>query len=106
MAAKIRKGDRVIVVSGRDKGKRGEVIRVYPEEERVLVSGVNMVKRHQRQTMSQQAGIISKEAPIHRSKIAHVDPKTNAPTRIGFKVLEGGNKVRFAKKSGEVLTNE
>jgi large subunit ribosomal protein L24 len=106
MAAKIRKGDRVMVISGRDKGKRGEVLRVFPEDERVLVSGVNMIKRHQRQTMTQQAGIVSKEAPIHQSKIAHVDPKTNAPTRIGFKTLEGGNRVRFAKKSGEVLANE
>lgn len=106
MAAKIRKGDRVIVISGRDKGKRGEVIRVFPEDERALVSGVNMVKRHQRQTMTQQAGIVPKEAPIPFSKIAHVDPKTNGPTRIGFKVLEDGTKVRFAKKSGEVLTHD
>jgi len=106
MASKIRKGDNVIVLSGRDKGKRGEVIRVYPSDERALVSGVNMIKRHQRQTMTQQSGIISKEAPIHLSKLAHVDPKTNGPTRVGFKILESGNKVRFAKKSGEVLPND
>ena len=104
--AKIRKGDNVIVISGRDKGKRGEVLRVYPTDARAVVSGVNVVKRHQRQTMTQQAGIVSKEAPIHISKLAHVDPKTNGPTRVGFKILEGGNKVRFAKKSGEVLPND
>ena len=106
MPAKVRKGDRVVVISGRDKGKRGEVVRVFPSDERALVSGVHMVKRHQKQTMNQQAGIVSKEAPIHFSKIAHADPKTGDPTRIGFKVLKDGTKVRFAKKSGEVLTNE
>ena len=106
MPAKIRKGDKVVVISGRDKGKRGEVLRVFPGDERALVSGVHMAKRHQKQTMSQQAGIVSKEAPIHFSKIAHADPKSGEPTRIGFKVLADGAKVRFAKKSGEVLTNE
>ena len=106
MAAKIRKGDRVIVLSGRDKGKRGEVLHVYPADERALVSGVNVVKRHQRQTQRQQAGIISKEAPIHLSKLTHLDPSSGKPTRIGFKVLGDGRKVRFAKKSGEVLANE
>jgi large subunit ribosomal protein L24 len=106
MSAKIRKGDRVIVRSGRDKGKRGEVLRVIPQEERAVVSGVNLVKRHQRQTTTQQAGIVSKEAPIHLSKLAHLDPSTNKPTRIGFKILEDGRKVRFAKKSGEVLAND
>ena len=103
MAAKVRKGDRVVVTAGRDKGKSGEVLRVYPSEERVLVTGVNVVKRHQRQTAKAQGGIVSKESPIHLSKIAHVDPKTGAPTRIGFKVLADGRRVRFAKKSGEVL---
>ena len=106
MAAKIRKGDRVIVLSGRDRGKRGEVLRVFPTESRALVSGINMVKRHQRQTQRQQAGIVSKEAPIHLSKIAHVDPSSGKPTRVGFKFLEDGRKVRVAKKSGEVLANE
>ena len=106
MAAKIRKGDRVIVLSGKDKGKRGEVVRVYPTEERAVVSGVNMVKRHQRQTTTQQAGIVSKEASIHLSKLAHVDPTTGKPTRVGFRTLEDGRKVRFAKKSGEVLAND
>ena len=103
MAAKVRKGDRVVVTAGRDKGKSGEVLRVYPAEERVLVNGVNVVKRHQRQTDKAQGGIVSKESPIHLSKIAHVDPKTGSPTRIGFKILSDGRRVRFAKKSGEVL---
>jgi len=103
MAAKIRKGDRVVVTAGRDKGKSGEVLRVYPAEERVLINGVNVVKRHQRQTAKAQGGIVSKESPIHLSKIAHVDPKTGSPTRVGFKILGDGRRVRFAKKSGEVL---
>jgi large subunit ribosomal protein L24 len=103
MPAKVKKGDRVVVTAGRDKGKSGEVIRVYPTESRVLVAGVNVMKRHQRQTQRQQGGIVSKEAPVHLSKIAHVDPKTGSPTRVGFKRLEDGRLVRFAKKSGEVI---
>ena len=103
MAVKIKKGDRVIVTTGRDKGKKGEVIKVFPKEGRALVSNVNMVKRHQRQTQTAQGGIISKEAPIELSNIAHVDPKSGAATRIGFKILGDGRKVRFAKKSGEVI---
>ena len=103
MPAKVKKGDRVVVTAGRDKGKSGEVIRVYPTESRVLVAGVNVMKRHQRQTQRQQGGIVSKEAPVHLSKIAHVDPKTGSPTRVGFKRLGDGRLVRFAKKSGEVI---
>jgi len=103
MGVKIKKGDRVIVTAGRDKGKKGEVLKVYPNEDRVLVSNVNMVKRHQRQSQRQQGGIVSKEAPIDVSNVAHVDPKTGGPTRIGFRVLGDGRKVRFAKKSGEVI---
>ncbi|MBU6472771.1 MAG: 50S ribosomal protein L24 [Alphaproteobacteria bacterium] len=103
MATKIKKGDRVIVTTGRDKGKKGDVIRVFPKADRVLVSGVNVVKRHQRQTQTQQGGIVSKEAPIEVSNVAHVDPKSGGPTRIGFKILGDGRKVRFAKKSGEVI---
>jgi large subunit ribosomal protein L24 len=103
MPAKVKKGDRVIVTAGKDKGKRGEVLRVYPAEERVLVSGVNVVKRHQRQTARVQGGIVSKESPVHISKIAHVDPTSNGPTRIGFKKMEDGRLVRFAKKSGEII---
>jgi large subunit ribosomal protein L24 len=103
MSAKLKKGDRVIVTSGRDKGKRGEILKVYPGDNRVLVSGVNMIKRHQRQTQRLQGGIINKEAPIDQSKIAYADPKSGEATRVGFKTLQDGRKVRFAKKSGEVL---
>ena len=103
MAAKIRKGDRVVVTSGGEKGKKGEVLKVFPDEGRVLISGVNIVKRHQKQSQREQGGIISKEAPIHVSNVAHVDPKTGEPTRVGFKVLNDGRKVRVAKKSGETI---
>ena len=101
MAAKIKKGDKVVVLIGRDKGRTGEVIQVMPKEERALVRGVNVVKRHQRQTANQEGGIISKEAPIHLSNIAIADPKDGKPTRVGFGVLEDGTKVRVAKRSGE-----
>ncbi len=100
MAAKIRKGDKVVVLTGRDKGRSGEVIEVRPTEDRALVRGVNMVKRHQKQTANQEGGIISKESPIHLSNIALVDPKDGKPTRIGFKKLADGKKVRVAKRSG------
>ena len=103
IGARIKKGDRVVVLSGRDKGRKGEVLRVMPQEDRAFVSGVNLVKRHQRQTARAQGGIVSKEAPIHLSNIAHMDPKTGGPTRVGFRVLGDGRKVRFAKKSGEVI---
>jgi large subunit ribosomal protein L24 len=99
MAAKIRKGDKVVVITGRDKGRSGEVIEMRPRERRVLVRGVNMVKRHQRQTATQEGGIISKEAPLHLSNIALADPKDGKPTRVGFKTV-GDKKVRFAKRSG------
>jgi large subunit ribosomal protein L24 len=102
MPAKLKKGDKVIVTSGKDKGKRGEVLRVYTAEERVLVSGVNVVKRHQRQTTRVQGGIVSKESPVHVSKIAHVDPKSDGPTRVGFKMVDG-RLLRYAKKSGEMI---
>ena len=100
---RIRKGDRVVVLSGRDKGKKGEVIRVMPKEDRALVRGVNVVRRHQRQTAQQEGGIISKEAPIHLSNLAHEDPKDGKPTKVGFKLLDDGRKVRFAKRSGEQI---
>lgn len=103
MAAKIKKGDRVIVLTGRDKGKRGEVLKVIPAESRVLVQGVNIVKRHTRASMQSQGGIVEQEAPVHVSNVAHIDPKTDKPTRVGFKALEDGRKVRFAKASGEVI---
>lgn len=100
---KIKKGDRVIVLTGRDKGKQGEVIRMMPKENRALVRGVNVVRRHQRQTGTQEGGIISKEAPINVSNLGLEDPKDGKPTRVGFKLLEDGTKVRYAKRSGEVI---
>jgi large subunit ribosomal protein L24 len=100
MAAKIRKGDKVIVLTGRDKGRTGEVIQVLRTEDRALVRGVNLVKRHQRQTPTQEGGIISKEASVHLSNLAIADPKDGKPTRVGFKILPDGRKVRFAKRSG------
>ncbi|HLF59083.1 MAG TPA: 50S ribosomal protein L24 [Alphaproteobacteria bacterium] len=100
---KIKKGDKVIVISGRDKGKSGNVLRVEPERRRVVVQGVNMVKRHTRASAAGPAGINEKEAPIHVSNVAHIDPKTNKPTRVGYKFIAGGRKVRFAKRSGEVI---
>jgi large subunit ribosomal protein L24 len=103
MAAKIRKGDRVMVIAGRDKGKVGEVLKVMPKENRAIVRGVNVVKRHQRPTADQPGGIVEKEAPVHMSNLAHIDPKDNRPTRVGFKVLDDGRKVRYAKRSGEVI---
>jgi large subunit ribosomal protein L24 len=99
----IKKGDKVIVTTGRDKGKKGEVLKIFPKDERALVAGVNVVKRHQRQTQTQQGGIVNKEATIHLSNLAHVDPKSGKASRIGFKTLNDGRKVRFAKKSGEVI---
>jgi large subunit ribosomal protein L24 len=99
----IRKGDQVVVITGSDKGKKGSVLKVFPKESRALVQGVNMVKRHQRQTQTQQAGIVTKESRVHLSNIAHVDPKTGKATRIGLKTLSDGRRVRFAKKSGEVI---
>ena len=104
MAAKIRKGDRVQVLAGRDKGKRGEVLRIEPTENRAFVQGVNMVKRHQKpQGMSRPGGIVEKEGPIDLSNLAMIDPSSDKPTRVGFKVLEDGRKVRVAKASGEVI---
>jgi large subunit ribosomal protein L24 len=100
---KIKKGDKVIVIAGRDKGKSGEVLRVLREDNRAVVQGVNMIKRHTRQSPGQPGGIIEKEAAIHVSNIAHIDPRSQLPTRIGFKILEDGRKVRYAKRSGEVL---
>jgi large subunit ribosomal protein L24 len=103
MAAKIRKGDKVVVLTGRDKGRVGEVIEIETARDRALVRGINMVKRHQKQSARQEGGIISKEAPLHLSNLALADPKTGKPTRIGFKFVGEGDsrrKVRFAKRSG------
>jgi len=102
-AQKIKKGDHVIVLTGRDKGKHGEVIEVRPKETRAVVRGVNVVRKHQKQTAQQEGGIISKEAAIHLSNLALEDPKDGKPTRVGFKLLDDGRKVRVAKRSGEVI---
>jgi large subunit ribosomal protein L24 len=102
-SSKIKKGDAVVVLAGRDKGKRGEVIEVRPKEDRALVRGVNMVRRHQRQTQAQEGGIISKEGPIQLSNLAIEDPKDGKPSRVGFKFLADGKKVRIAKRSGEQI---
>ena len=100
---KIRKGDSVVVRTGRDKGKRGDVLKVMPTENRVIVQGVNMVKRHTKPSQAGPGGIVEKEAPIHVSNVAHIDPKDDSATRVGFRVLDDGRKVRFAKRSGEVI---
>lgn len=102
MAAKLKKGDTVIVLAGRDKGKEGEILKVLPAEGRAVVSGVNTVIRHTRQSQTSQGGRIPKDAPIQLSNLALKDPKTGEPTRVGFKTVDG-NKVRFAKKSGEII---
>ena len=103
MAAKIKKGDKVVVLTGRDQGRSGEVVQVMTTEGRALVRGVNMVKRHTRQSGTQEGGIISKEAPIQLSNIAIADPKDGKPTRVGFKILDDGRKVRVAKRSGDLI---
>jgi len=100
---KIKKGDHVVVITGKDKGKKGEVLKVIPAENRAVVKGVSMVRRHQRQTAQQEGGIIAKEAAIHISNLAIEDPKDGKPTRVGYKFLKDGRKVRFARRSGEVL---
>lgn len=104
MAAKIKKGDYVVVLSGNDKGRKGEVLTVMPAESRVVVKGVRLVKRHVKPSQSDpEGGIKSFEAPIHVSNVSHIDPKDNVATRVGFKTLKDGTKVRVAKKSGEVI---
>ena len=102
-AQKIKKGDHVIVLAGRDRGKHGEVIEVRPKENRAIVRGVNVVRRHTKQTAQQEGGIVSKEATIDLSNLAIEDPKDGKPTRVGFRILEHGKNVRFAKRSGEVI---
>ena len=99
----VKKGDRVIVIAGKDKGKKGEVLSALPAENRVVVQGVNVVKKHRRATPSTPGGIIEQEAAIHVSNVAHLDPKDDKPTRIGSKVLEDGRKVRVARRSGESI---
>ena len=103
MAMKIKKGDQVIVITGRDKGKTGEVIKSMPKENKVIVQGINLVKRHTKPTQESAGGIVTKEAPIHVSNVALIDPKSGKATRVGFKI-ENGQKVRVAKRSGEVIS--
>ena len=100
---KIKRGDNVVVISGRDKGKQGEVLRVFPAESRVIVQGVHIARRHTRQRMGDPGGIVEKELTIHVSNVAHIDPSSGKPTRVGYKMLEDGRKVRVARRSGEVL---
>jgi large subunit ribosomal protein L24 len=100
---KIKRGDRVVVITGRDRGKQGEVLRVLRKDERLIVQGVNMVRRHTRPSATHPGGIVDKEASIHISNVAHVDPDGGRPTRVGYKFLDDGRKVRFAKRSGEVF---
>jgi large subunit ribosomal protein L24 len=100
---KIRKGDKVVVLAGKDKGRTGEVVKVMPKDDKAVVRGVNLIRRHQKQTQSQEGGIITKEAPIHLSNIAIADPKDGKPTRVGFQTQKDGKKVRVAKRSGEVI---
>jgi large subunit ribosomal protein L24 len=100
---KIKKGDNVVVLTGRDKGKTGTVMKVMPKESRVIVQGVNVVKRHTRPAAGQQGGIVEKESTIHVSNVSLIDPKTSKPTRVGFKTVDDGRKVRVARRSGEVL---
>jgi len=103
MAAKIKKGDRVQVLTGRDKGKRGEVLRVFPDDNRVIVQGVHVARRHTKQRFGEPGGIVDKELTIHVSNVAHVDPRSGTPTRVGYRILDDGRKVRFARRSGEVI---
>jgi large subunit ribosomal protein L24 len=100
---KIKKGDKVVVITGSDRGKTGEVLRVLRSEMRVLVQGVNMMKRHTRQSPGEPGGIIEREAPVHISNVAHIDPRDDKATRVGWKIVEAGRKVRFARRSGEVI---
>ena len=99
---KIRKGDNVVVLAGKDKGRSGEVLRVMPKDDKAVVRGVNQIRKHQKQSQSQEGGIITKESPIHLSNIALADPKDGKPTRVGFDIRDG-KKVRVAKRSGEVI---
>jgi len=100
---KIKKDDNVVVISGRDKGKQGKVLRVFPAEERAVVQGVHIARRHSKPSMGDPGGIVEKELKIHISNLAHVDPQSNKPTRVGYKFLDGGRKVRVARRSGEVI---
>ena len=103
---KIKKGDKVKVITGKNKGKTGDVIKVFPASNKLIVSGVNLVKKHTKPSQMSEGGIIQKELPIHVSNVSHIDPKTNEATKVGYKILEDGKKIRFAKKSGEIISKE
>ncbi|HJD65586.1 MAG TPA: 50S ribosomal protein L24 [Rickettsia endosymbiont of Bembidion nr. Transversale] len=103
---KVKKGDEVIVITGKYKGKKGKILKVFPEQNKIVVSGINLVKKHTKPTQVSEGGIITKELPIDISNVAHVDPKTGNPTKVAFKFLEDGSKVRIAKKSGEIIGEE
>lgn len=103
---KVKKGDEVIVITGKYKGKKGKIVKVFPEQNKIVVSGINLVKKHTKPTQVSEGGIITKELPIDISNVAHVDPKTGNPTKVAFKFLEDGSKVRIAKKSGEIIGKE
>ena len=100
---KIKKGDNVVVISGRDKGKRGEVLRVFPTENRLIVQGIHIARRHTKQRLGEPGGIVDKELTIHASNVAHIDPRSSQPTRVGYRILDDGRKVRVARRSGEVI---
>ena len=100
---KIKKGDNVVVISGRDKGRTGEVLRVFPAENRLIVQGVHVARRHTKPRLGDPGGIVDKELTIHVSNVAHIDPQSNKPTRVGYRKLDDGRKVRFARRSGEVI---
>lgn len=104
MKIKIKKGDTVVVISGRDKGKTGEVLRVFPSERRLIVQGVHVARRHAKPRMGDPGGIVEKELTIHVSNVAHRDPQSGNPTRVGYKILDDGSKVRVARRSGEVIS--
>lgn len=103
---KIKKGDEVIVITGKNKGKKGKVIKVFPEENKAIVSGINVARKHTKASQTSEGGIVSKELSIHISNVAHIDPKTGGATKVGFKILADGSKVRVAKKSGEIISGE
>jgi large subunit ribosomal protein L24 len=103
---KIKKGDKVQVVTGKNKGRVGDVIKVFPSKNSIIVSGVNLCKKHTKPSQTSEGGVIQKELPIHVSNVSHIDPKTNEITKVGYKILENGEKVRFAKKSGEIISKE
>lgn len=103
---KIKKGDKVKVIAGKNKGKTGDVIKVFPVSNKLIVSGINLVKKHTKPSQMSEGGIIQKELPIHISNVSHIDPKTSSVTKIGYRTLENGKKVRFAKKSGEIISKE